>query len=150
AQLRGMNVQHYRTAESIPGAVQRPTMIAIPASLMCALSAETKRHLASLVEGGAILYVRGLPGPGVPLDLVPFEASNAAIAAKCDAFGYRFTASQMLPAALAREEAARPTFEAYGAEHLPARAEVLLALRHADGKERAAIFALSHGDGCAI
>ena len=134
----------------MPGQVGQPTMVAISASRLDTLSVQCKRHLASLADQGAVLYVRGLPPPGASLDLAPFAESDATISPECRAVGYRFSASSMLPAALAGEETAGLAFQAYGAERLPAQAEELLMLRHADGRGRAAIFGLRHGNGYVI
>ncbi|HEY2106317.1 MAG TPA: hypothetical protein VGH29_11065 [Candidatus Binataceae bacterium] len=125
-------------------------MVALSASCWYTLSTGGKRHLASLVDQGAALYVRGLPPPGAALDLSPFAQSSAAIAPECRALGYRFNASRMLPAVLAGEAAAGRSFRGCGAERLPAQAEELLMLRHVDGSERAAIFGLRHGKGHVI
>jgi hypothetical protein len=56
----------------------------------------------------------------------------------------------MLPAVLAGEEMGGGLFDAFGAENLNPTIEELLTVRHVDGVERAAIFALRYGSGCVI
>ena len=150
ARLRGIGPRDCDDVESMPGQIREPTMIAISSARLCSLSAGGKRHLANLVEQGAVLYVRGVPRPGDRLDLGPFAQSDATIAPECRAVGYRFTSSRILPAVLAGEEAAGRAYQAYGAERLPADAEGLVMLRQVDGNERAAIFSLRHGNGQVI
>lgn len=150
ARLRGMDRRDCEDVESIPDQIGAPTMIAIGAARLHTLSASARQHLASLVGQGAALYVRGLPPPGIPLELPPFAQSDATVAAECHAIGYRFTASRILPAPLAGEETAGLEFQAFGAERLPAQAEKLLMLRDVDGCQRAAIFLLRYGNGSVI
>jgi len=116
---------------------------------------EFRRHrkgrLLSLVGQGATLYVRGVAGGAQTLDLRPFAPIELAIASERRAVAYRFTASRMLPAVLAGEATAGVLLDVPGAERsFDPAIEELLIMRHVDGVERAAIFALRYGDGCVI
>ena len=84
------------------------------------------------------------------LDLVPFAQCGVKIGQERRAAGYRFTVSRILPAVLAGEAVASCSFQALGAERLPALAEELLMLQHVDGNERAAVFGLRYGSGHVI
>jgi hypothetical protein len=149
ARLRGIIFRECADVESIPAEVRGPTMVAVSAAHLHAIPAPGKRHLANLVAQGASLYVRGVPPAGAALDLAPFVQSHVIIDPETRATRYRFSASRMLPAAIAREKAAGD-FRAHGAHDLPGQAEELLMVRHADGTERPAIFALRHGNGYVI
>lgn len=150
ARLRGSDVRQCDQLESIPGRVHEPTMIAIGASRLHALSPGGKQHLAGLTERGAAVYVRGVPGPADLLDLAPFARSSVTIAREDRGVGYRFPAGPTLLGVLAGEETQACAFAARGAEGLPAQAENLLMLRYADGNERSGIFGLRYGKGYVI
>ena len=151
SRLRGSRLVQCRDLDALPGQLPQGSMVAISASRLPELSGRHRRHLARLVGGGATLYVRGVAPPSVTLDLRPFAPIELAIAPERRAVGYRFTASKMLPAALAGEEMVGGLFEILGVERrLNPSIEELLIVRHVDGVERAAIFALRHGGGCAI
>lgn len=150
ARLRGVRLVHCEDLDTWPGQLPERSMIAISASRLWELSAGLKRHLAHLVGEGATLYVRGIARRRATLDLAPFAPGALAIACERRAVGYRFTASRMLPAVLAHEEVVGGVFEAPGVERLNPPAEALLTVRHVDGAERAAIFALRYGRGSAI
>jgi hypothetical protein len=151
ARLRGAPLTHCRDAEALPGEAARRAMIAIGASRLPQLSAYQRSHLANAVSQGATLYVRGAAPVAGKLRLAPFAPLDAPIASEGRALGYRFTESPMLPAALRGEEVAGGLLDSPGVERgfLP-QAEELLVVRHVDGIERAAIFALQCGDGCII
>lgn len=126
-------------------------MIAIGAAGLRELSGRRRWRLANLVAEGATLYVRGVDRRYGTVNLMPFAAVEPAIAPEHRSVGYRFTASPMLPAVLAGEEFIGGLFDAPGVErHRDAAIEELLTVRHVDGVERAAIFAVRHGDGCVI
>lgn len=151
ARLRGARLVHCQDFDALPGQLPQWSMIAIGASRMRELSGRQRRHLANLVGEGATLYVRGVAQRAATLDLTPFASAELAIAPQRDATGYRFTESPMLPAALAGEQVAGGLFEAPGVERgFGAATEELLLVRHVDGVERAAIFALRYGSGCVI
>jgi hypothetical protein len=150
ARLRGIGLVQCEEVDALPVRVPGPTIIAIGASRWQALSDRGRGHLAKLVGGGAVLYLRGLPQPDGLLDLAPFAQGEVKISREHRAVGYRFTASRMLPGVLAGEAVASCFFEGRGAERLPAPAEGLLMLRHADGEERAAIFGVRYGMGHVI
>jgi hypothetical protein len=150
ARLRGLVPSSVADTQALPDRIREPTMIAISTSRLQTLSPDRRRDLANLVEEGAVLYVRGLPRSDTDLDLMPFAQANAAIAVEPRAVGYRFTASRMLPAVLVGEEASPGILEGGGARCLPAQAMPLVILRDVDGNERAATFALRHGNGCVI
>lgn len=150
ARLRGIETRHCDSADSLPDKVREPVIVVIDAPRLDALHATPRRHLAHLAEDGAVVYVRGMPNSDGVLDLSPFVQSRLPVARECSARGYRFTASRTLPAALAGEEVRDYAFAARGAERLPAQAEALLILRHADGNERTAIFGLRYGKGQVI
>jgi len=150
ARLRGIVARPCRDVESIPAQLGKPTLIAIRAAALYRLSGDARQHLAGLVGQGSTLYVRGLPEPGDALDLTPFAQSSVRIAGQIRAAAYRFTASAMLPAVLAREEAKDCPFQSCGAQQLPSEAEELLMLRDEEGQEFAVIFAVRHGNGQVI
>jgi hypothetical protein len=135
----------------LPGHLPQLSMIAISTSRLLELSERQSCHLANLVGEGATLYVRGIDQRCAALNLMPFASVELAIAPERRAVGYRFTANPMLPAVLADEEMVGGLFDAPGVERrLNTATEELLTVRHVDGVERAAIFALRHGNGCVI
>jgi hypothetical protein len=149
ARLRGVRVMHWRESGGVSGQLRDHTLLAIDTPCLLGLPEERKRHLASLVGEGAVLYVRGLPRHSTLLDLAPFAPARAAIAGERRAVSYRFTTSPMLPAVLAGEEVAG-IFETPAAALPGAPVERLLMVRHVDGAERTAVFALEYGAGCVI
>ncbi len=150
ARLRGASLAPCAKLDALPGQISQPSMIAVGLSRLQRLSLRHRAHIANLVGQGATLYVRGLPDGCATLDLKPFASIALAIARERRAMSYRFTASAMLPAALAGEQVSGGLFEACAAEALSPSIEQLLMVRHVDGVERAAIFALGYGSGCAI
>lgn len=151
ARLRGAQIVHCRDLDALPAQLPQGSMVAISASRLPELSGRHRRQLARLVGESATLYVRGVAPHSVTLDLRPFAPVELAIAPERRAVGYRFVASRMLPAALVGEEMVGGLFEAPGVErHLTLPIEELLTVRHVDGVERTAIFALRHGSGCVI
>lgn len=149
ARLRGVELVRCRDLDALPGRIRGGAMIAIGAPRLRGLPDCHQRRLAGLVGEGAALYVRGAPRPGAPLELAPFAPLRVAVASERRAVGYRFTASPMLPAALRGDEVAG-VFEMPGAAPLPPPAQPLLMVRHVDGGERAAVFALEYGGGRVI
>jgi len=149
ARLRGARLVHCEALDTLPAQLSQRSMITISASRQRELSNRHKSHLANLVGEGATLYVRGVAQGCATLDLMPFASVELAIAPEHRALGCRFTASQMLPAVLAGEEITG-LFDVPGAENLNPPIEELLTVRHVDGVERAAIFALRYGSGCVI
>lgn len=142
---------HCKGPDTLPGHLPQPSMIAISTSRLLELSERQSCHLANLVGEGATLYVRGIDQRCAALNLMPFASVELAIAPERRAVGYRFTANPMLPAVLADEEMVGGLFDAPGVErHFKTATEELLTVRHVDGVERAAIFALRHGNGCVI
>jgi len=135
---------------ALPGQISQPSMIALSPSHLQELSCTHRSHIANLVGQGATLYVRGLLRGHSTLDLMPFASMKLVIAPEMRAVSYRFTASPMIPAALADEQVPGVLFEACAPEHLGSSIEQLLVVRHFDGVERAAIFALRYGKGCVI
>jgi hypothetical protein len=150
ARLRGARLVHCEDLDSLPGQLSQRSMIAISPSRLRELSGRHRSHLANLVGEGATLYVRGVAQSCATLDLMPFASVELVIAPEHRAVGCRFTASRMLPAVLAGEEMVGDLFDAPGAERLNPAIEELLTVRHVDGVERAAIFALRYGSGCVI
>jgi hypothetical protein len=150
ARLRGARLVHCEALDTLPDQLSQRSMIAISASRLRELSSRHKSHLANLVGEGATLYVRGVAQGCATLDLMPFASVELAIAPEHRAVWCRFTASRMLPAVLAGEEMGGGLFDALGAENLNPAIEELLTVRHVDGVERAAIFALRYGNGCVI
>jgi hypothetical protein len=150
ARLRGIETRQCDGVDSLPGQVRTPTMIAICGSRLQGSSVDGKQQLANMVAQGAVLHVYGVPAMGADLDLAPFAQSRATIGPERGVNGLRFTASPLLPAVLAGEETDGLDFQAPGAVFLPPQAEELLMLRHVDGGEHAAIFALRHGAGHVI
>jgi hypothetical protein len=150
ARLRGARLVHCEDLDTLPGHLSQRSMIAIGASRLRELRGRHRSHLANLVGQGATLYVRGVAQSCATLDLMPFASVELAIAPEHRAVGCRFTASRMLPAVLAGEEMVGGLFDAPGAELLNPAIEQLLTVRHVDGVERAAIFALRYGSGCVI
>ena len=151
ARLRGARLVHCPDFDALPGQLPQRSMIALAGSRLRDASGRHRWHLANLVGEGATLYIRGVAPRSATLDLRPFAPVELAIAAESRTVGYRFTESRMLPAALAGEEVVGGLFDAPGVERRPnSSMEELLTLRHVDGVERAAIFALRHGRGCVI
>jgi hypothetical protein len=150
ARLRGARLVHCEDLDTLPGQISQRSMIAIGASRLRELPGRHRSHLANLVGQGATLCVRGVAQSCARLDLMPFASVELAIAPEHRAVGYRFTASRMLPAVLANEEMVEGLFHVPGAELLNPAIEQLLTVRHVDGVERAAIFALRYGSGCVI
>jgi len=151
ARVRGARLIHCDGLDALPEQIPQGSMIAIGAARMRDFSRHRKDHLLSLVGQGATLYVRGVAGAARTLDLRPFAPIELAIASERRAVAYRFTASRMLPAVLAGEATAGVLLDVPGAERrFDPAIEELLIVRHVDGVERAAIFALRYGDGCVI
>ncbi len=151
AQLRGAHLVRCNDLDALPVRRSQRSMIAISASRRQGLSDRHKSHLANLVGEGATLYVRGVARGCATLDLKPFASVELAIAAEHRAVGYRFTESRMLPSVLTGEEMVGDPFDAPGVERrFNAVTEEVLIVRHLDGVERAAIFALRYGRGCVI
>ncbi|MGZ6204618.1 MAG: hypothetical protein ACXWMT_06835 [Candidatus Binataceae bacterium] len=151
ARVRGARLIHCSGLDALPEQIPQGSMIAIGAARMREFPRHRKGHLLSLVGQGATLYVRGVAGGARTLDLRPFAPIELAIASERRAVAYRFTASRMLPAVLAGEATAGVLLDVPGAERrFDSAIEELLVVRHVDGVERAAIFALRYGDGCVI
>ncbi|MGZ6241299.1 MAG: hypothetical protein ACXWN9_01835 [Candidatus Binataceae bacterium] len=151
ARVRGARLIHCSDLDPLPEQIPQGSMIAIGAARMREFPRHRKGHLLSLVGQGATLYVRGVAGGARTLDLRPFAPIELAIASERRAVAYRFTASRMLPAVLAGEATAGVLLDVPGAERrFDPAIEELLIVRHVDGVERAAIFALRYGDGCVI
>lgn len=149
ARLRGVHLTRWGEQGVPAGELHAGALIAIGTRQLLGLPEERRRRLAGLIAEGAVLYVRGLPWPGAMLDLAPFASVRAPLADERRAVAYRFTAHPMVPAALANEEVAG-VFEAPGAALAGVPAQPLLTVRHVDGGESAAIFALQCGRGCVI
>jgi hypothetical protein len=108
-----------------------------------------KAHLASLVQTGATLYVRGTGDGCSTIAHPPFPWSPIRVSAKQPACAYRFGVSPLIPGVL-RNETANTLSEVRGAESLVSTVEVLLAVRHLDGIERPVIFSFRYGSGRVI
>jgi hypothetical protein len=150
ARLRGALVAPCEKLDALPAQISQSSMIAMSCSRLQQLSSRRRAQIANLVGQGATLYVRGLPQGCAALDLKPFVPTRLAIASERRATSYRFTASRMLPAALAGEQVSGGLFEACAVEDPTGSIEQLLVVRHVDGIERSAILALGYGGGCAI
>jgi hypothetical protein len=151
ARLRGARIVHCKDFDALPGQLPQQSMIAIGAACLRKLSGRQRWRLANLVGEGATLYARGVDQRYATVNLMPFVSVELAIAPERRSVGYRFTASPMLPTVLAGEELMGGPFDAPGVERRPnAAVEELLTVRHVDGVERAAIFALRYGNGCVI
>jgi hypothetical protein len=116
ARVRGARLIHCNGLDALPEQIPQGSMMAIGAARMPEFRRHRKGHLLSLVGQGATLYVRGVAGGARTLDLRPFAPIELAIASERRAVAYRFTASRMLPAVLAREATAGVLLDVPGAE----------------------------------
>jgi hypothetical protein len=151
ARLRGFEVDFWSIdVGRAPAAPARSGhLVALRFDLLRNAEEPLRRWLRESLNAGAILYVRGGLETETSCPLAPVADVNLRVARQRRAGCYRFTEHPLLPAAI-RNEQAEGCFVLAGAEGLPDNARPLLVTRHFDGANRASIFAIELGRGCAI
>jgi hypothetical protein len=151
ARLRGLEVDFWSVdvgrVPSVPA--HSGHLVAVRFDVLKNAEESLRRWLKESLNAGAVLYVRGGLEAETACPLAPVSDINLSIARQRRAGCYRFTEDPLLPTAL-RNERAEGRFVLAAVEALPGNARPLLVTRHFDGANRASIFALELGRGCAI